>query len=70
MFAQPNKSNEHAVHWRSFDADNCAQTFACISDAFDYLERQKRFPNEELHVLITGSLHLVGETIRTIQLEV
>lgn len=66
-FEQPNNSKKQSIHWNSLSPTNRSKAFACIAEAFDYLEEQKICKNEELTILVTGSLHLVGEVIRLIR---
>lgn len=63
--AQPNYSAENAKLWCSISPTNKSNFFPCISDVFKYL--QKTYGDEEISILVTGSLHLVGEFLRTIQ---
>lgn len=63
---QQNKTESHAEYWNILSPRNRSKTFPCISDAFDYLESIKANENESFNVLITGSLHLIGEVMRTI----
>lgn len=63
-FGQPNRSKENAEYWSSLNPQNKSQAFSCISDAFKYLK--ETYEHEEVLVLVAGSLHLVGEVLRSI----
>lgn len=64
-FAQPNHSKENAAYWTSLTSHNKAHDFNCISDIFKHLEHN--YGDEAISILVTGSLHLVGEVLRTIK---
>ncbi|XP_031625773.1 folylpolyglutamate synthase, mitochondrial [Contarinia nasturtii] len=64
-FAQPNHSKRNAEYWSSLKPQNKSKDFSCLADVFKYL--QKHFGHEETSILVTGSLHLVGEVLRTIK---
>lgn len=64
-FGQPNRSKQNAEYWSSINSQNKSQTFLCISDAFNYLN--DIHGHEKILILCTGSLHLVGEVLRTIK---
>lgn len=64
-FAQPNRSQQNSKYWSNLSVENKSKAFNCISDAFDYI--QQNYECEQLDVLVTGSLHLVGEVLRTIR---
>ncbi|XP_055326265.1 folylpolyglutamate synthase, mitochondrial-like [Sitodiplosis mosellana] len=64
-FAQPNHSKQNAEYWSSLTSYNKSQDFPCISDVFKYLE--ENYGGEEISILVTGSLHLVGEVLRTLR---
>lgn len=66
-FAQPNRSQENLKYWKILSPENKAQAFNCISDVFNYL--QTEYKTEQISVLVTGSLHLIGEVLRTIEIE-
>lgn len=61
----PNRSKEFSKHWIGLSSDNNAQAFDCVSDVFDYL--QTNYQNDQVKILVTGSLHLVGEVLRLIK---
>lgn len=63
--AQPNRTTEHCLHWNSLAERNISEAFNCIANVFLFLDNN--YGNEEIEILITGSLHLVGEAMRTIQ---
>lgn len=64
-FVQPNHSQQNAKYWDSLSSQNKSQAFNCIKDVFKYLN--ETYGNEEISMLVTGSLHLVGEVLRSIQ---
>lgn len=64
-FGQPNRSKQNAEYWSSMNSQNKSQAFACIADAFKYLN--DAYGHEEISVLVAGSLHLVGEVLRSIK---
>lgn len=64
-FAQPNRSKQNAEYWSSLGSDKKSQSFPCITDAFKYLEQNYR--DDQISILVTGSLHLVGEVLRSIK---
>lgn len=66
---QQNKSDKHSEFWNSLSPKNRSKAFSCISDAFAYLDTIKMDKNEQFSILITGSLHLIGEVMRTIQVD-
>lgn len=43
-----------------------AQVFNCISEVFQFLDNECAKNKEEIDVLVTGSLHLVGATLSAI----
>lgn len=63
--AQPNKTQDHSLYWNALSPANTSKTFDCIADLFLFLDNN--YGNEPIEILITGSLHLVGEVIRTLQ---
>lgn len=64
-FGQPNLSKQNAEYWSSINSQNKSQAFHCISDAFKYLN--DTYGHEKILVLVAGSLHLVGEVLRSIK---
>lgn len=64
-FAQPNHSEQNAKYWSGLTSKNKAKHFPCISDVLKYLEQN--YGEEDISILVTGSLHLVGEVLRTIK---
>ena len=40
--------------------DSYTEEFGCISEVFDKIQLLRKAHDEEIEVLITGSLHLVG----------
>lgn len=64
-FSQPNRSKENAKYWFSLSIHNKSKSFSCINEAFKYLD--DTYKNEQISILVTGSLHLVGEVLRSIQ---
>lgn len=64
-FGQPNRSKQNAEYWSSISSQDKSQAFSCISDAFKYLN--DTYGNEKILVLVAGSLHLVGEVLRSIK---
>lgn len=64
-FAQPNCSQQNAEYWNNLTPQNQSQVFPCIADALEHL--QHTYGSEEITLLVTGSLHLIGEVLRTIK---
>lgn len=64
-FGQPNRSKQNAEYWSSKSLQNKSQAFSCISDAFKHLDDTNG--HEKILVLVAGSLHLVGEVLRSIK---
>lgn len=64
-YEQPNHSAENAKHWCNLSPTNKSKAFRCVSEVFKYL--QDTHVDEEISILVTGSLHLVGEVLRTIR---
>lgn len=64
-FGQPNRSKQNAEYWSSISLQNKSQAFPCVSDALKYLN--DTYGNDKILVLVAGSLHLVGEVLRTIK---
>lgn len=62
-FSQPDYSEQNAKYW--YNLKNKAKHFPCISDVLKYLEQN--YGEEDISILVTGSLHLVGEVLRTIK---
>lgn len=62
---QPDRSHENTKCWKELSKSNKTQAFNCIADLFKYLEQN--YGSEEISVLVTGSLHLVGEVLRTLR---
>lgn len=65
-FGQPDRSKQNAEYWSSLSSENKSQAFSCISDAFKYLNNS--YEHEKILVLVAGSLHLVGEVLRSINI--
>lgn len=64
-FVQPDRSLENSKCWKELPNTNKTQAFTCIADLFKYL--RNNYGGEEISVLVTGSLHLVGEVLRTLR---
>lgn len=64
-FVQPNRSQENAKCWDGLSSKNKSQVFHCIKDVFKYLN--ETYGSDDISMLVTGSLHLVGEVLRTIK---
>ncbi|VDD96029.1 unnamed protein product [Enterobius vermicularis] len=54
------KVEHNAVVWNDFAKDSYTEEFGCISEVFDKIQLLRKAHDEEIEVLITGSLHLVG----------
>lgn len=65
MIMSPNRCKEFSKHWIGLSSDNKAHAFDCVTDVFDYL--QTKYQNDQVEVLVTGSLYLVGEVLRMIK---
>lgn len=59
-----NRSEEYLNCWMKLSPENKGRAFDCIVDVFDYLKT--KFEDEPLVVLVTGSLYLLRELIKTI----
>lgn len=71
------KYNSYAIYWtklvnnrllesknnESCDSKSSAQVFNYITEVFAFLDRECATNKEEIDVLVTGSLHLVGATL-------
>lgn len=64
-FAQPNHSQRNADHWMKIAPNNKSHAFSSIEDVFNYLQQTHK--DESISILVTGSLHLIGEVLRTIK---
>lgn len=64
-FAQPNHSQRNADHWMKIASNNKSHAFSSIEDVFNYLQQTHK--DESISILVTGSLHLIGEVLRTIK---
>ncbi|KAK6112551.1 bifunctional protein FolC family protein [Brugia pahangi] len=61
---------DHASIWRSFGyADTAAEEFDCVRKAIERIEKLGVAKNEVI-VLVTGSLHLVGSVLAALEFEV
>lgn len=63
--AQPNRSKQNADFWIQLSPQNKSHAFSSIKDLFKYL--QQNYKDEQISVLVTGSLHLIGEVLRSIK---
>lgn len=56
----------HSSNWQQLclenDENNTAQVFPSIMQSFQHI-RQRYDKNQELNILVTGSIHLIGATI-------
>ncbi|VDO13525.1 unnamed protein product [Brugia timori] len=61
---------DHASIWRSFGyADTAAEEFDCVQKAIERIEKLGVAKNEVI-VLVTGSLHLVGSVLAALEFDV
>uniref|UniRef100_A0A914P0G6 tetrahydrofolate synthase n=1 Tax=Panagrolaimus davidi TaxID=227884 RepID=A0A914P0G6_9BILA len=56
---QQEKCVANQTCWKDLTGQDKTETFDCISDALDRIRKLSK-NNKEIHVLVTGSLHLVG----------
>uniref|UniRef100_A0A7E4WAV3 tetrahydrofolate synthase n=1 Tax=Panagrellus redivivus TaxID=6233 RepID=A0A7E4WAV3_PANRE len=65
---QKRKCQRNKELWAEQTGQDTAQTFSCISDALSAVETlSKTTDDAELHVLVTGSLHLVGGVLAIVE---
>lgn len=64
-FGQTDCSKQNADHWSSISSQNKSKAFTCITDTLNYLNGT--YEHETISVLVAGSLHLVGEVLRSIK---
>lgn len=71
------KYNSYAIYWTKLvnsrmlecenkalsDSNSSAKVFDCIIDVISHLDNECATNKEEIDVLVTGSLHLVGATL-------